>query len=92
MSWCLSATPPCAALWMNASSDASALALALAEVRGERDRLVAKLERVPERLREAHVLLAQERALPAPSVDQEPSSHRESLPRPWWSRWAWWRR
>jgi hypothetical protein len=62
------------------------------QLQGEVAFLRGQVEALQERLREAHVLLAQERALPAPSVDQEPTAHAESLPRPWWSHLAWWRR
>ena len=48
--------------------------------------LRSQVEALQERLREAHVLAAQweQRALLAPSAP--------SAPRPWYWRWAWWRR
>jgi hypothetical protein len=66
------------------------------EVRFLRDELRAQREQHAtegavwqERLREAHVLLAQRPALPPPS---EPCLETRQ-PRPWWARWlAWWRR
>jgi excisionase family DNA binding protein len=77
------------------AAEPSALTLALAEVRGERDHLRAEVERLHERLREAHVLLAQRPALPAPSestrVDPETVSP-DTVSRPWWAALRWWRR
>jgi hypothetical protein len=61
------------------------------ELRAQREQHAAAVVAWQERLREAHVLLAQRPALPAPSeAIREETSH---LP-PWWSlaRWrAWWR-
>lgn len=78
--------------------------LAVAEARcaaltAERDRLVTELERMharlaaeQERVREAHLLLAQRPALPAPVEDSGKDAETyQSRPR-WWARWAWWRR
>jgi hypothetical protein len=67
----------------------------LAALRAQVAWLQAEIERRDVAEAELRRLLAaalQQRALPGPSVDQEPNAHAESLPRPWWSRLAWWRR
>lgn len=70
--------------------DGAGPAAVVAVLEAEIALLTAELERVHERLREAHVLLAQRPALPAPSVTISASV--ANLP-PWWSwrRWAGWR-
>jgi hypothetical protein len=86
------------------AGQAAVLEARLQEVERHRDALAAQLAEQNahltaclERLREAHVLLAQERALPAPSIpDPEMGAvpiNDLSEPRPWWARLAaWWRR
>ncbi len=86
-------------------AELQALQAVLAEVRGERDALRQQViehaherERWHERLREAHLLLAQRPALPAPhSVadpanlsPDEPVANLAMGPRPWWLRWWPW--
>jgi hypothetical protein len=61
------------------------------ELRAQREQHAAEVERLHERLREAHVLLAQRPALPAPSMSQLDNLS-DVPPRPWWARWRWWRR
>ena len=54
-------------------------------------RHAAEISAWHERLREAHVLLAQRPALPA-GGEISPGATKDAPPRPWWSRWLWWRR
>lgn len=62
----------------------------VAQLQSENAWLRDQVEALHERLREAHVLLAQERALPAPAAEAQICGNEPA--RPWYLRWAWWRR
>jgi hypothetical protein len=66
----------------------------VAWLRAEVERLHERLAAEQERLREAHVLLAQRPALPAPlDAPTDPSGEPpEASSRPWWAALLWWRR
>jgi hypothetical protein len=63
----------------------------VAQLQSENAWLRGELESRRREVSELHVLLAQRPALPAP---READSFTESVneSRPWWARWAWWRR
>jgi len=67
------------------------------QVEALQERHAAAVVAWQERLREAHVLLAQRPALPAPPTAADPAAEAttafcSSAAAPWWARWAWWRR
>jgi hypothetical protein len=88
----------------NVAAELATARAVLAAVEGERDHLRAQVTALTERLaaeqervREAHVLLAQlaqRPALPAPTPGQAdtPDVPPADPPRPWWAALLWWRR
>jgi excisionase family DNA binding protein len=75
-------------------AEMQALEALLTEVRGERDALRQQVveharerEQWHERLREAHLLLAQRPALPSPAAEAPNLVSNSNEVRPWWQRW-----
>lgn len=67
----------------------SEVAFLRSELQAQRERHAREVEAWQERLREAHLLAAQQRALPAPDATEATAPGPEPPPRPWW---RWWRR